>query len=309
MPRQDRTDTIRSGDILCFVTLRNEAERLPHFLDHHRARGVGHFLIVDNDSTDDTAALLADAPDISVWTAKGSYRDARFGMDWLTGLMMRHGSGHWCLTLDADELLVHPHDDTRDLGDLTAYLGEIGQDALGAMMIELYPEGRLSATRYRPGDDPVAAMPWFDVGTYWPDPRPKFRVTGIRGGVRERMFFADAPHLSPHLHKTPLICWKGGYAYLSSTHMALPRRLNDRREPPGGARVSGALLHTKFLPSVVALSRSAAHRREHFVHTDRYTAYYDALAADPILHGSASARYEGWRHLDRLGLLSRGNWL
>ena len=39
-PVVDRTDGIRPGDILLFLCVRNEAKRLPFFLDHHRALGL-----------------------------------------------------------------------------------------------------------------------------------------------------------------------------------------------------------------------------------------------------------------------------
>ena len=42
----DVTATIGADDVLLFATVRNEIERLPHFLNHYRALGVSHFLIV-----------------------------------------------------------------------------------------------------------------------------------------------------------------------------------------------------------------------------------------------------------------------
>ena len=63
----DRTAAIRPGDILAFVTVRNEAQRLPYFLEHHRRLGVDHFLIVDNDSDDGSRDWLAGQPDVSLW--------------------------------------------------------------------------------------------------------------------------------------------------------------------------------------------------------------------------------------------------
>jgi hypothetical protein len=50
-------------------------------------------------------AHLAEQPALSLWTTEESYKPARFGMDWLTWLMMRHGHGHWCPALDADPKL------------------------------------------------------------------------------------------------------------------------------------------------------------------------------------------------------------
>jgi hypothetical protein len=79
----DRTDSIRPGDILCFVTLRNERPRLKYFLSYYRERGVSHFFFVDNDSDDGTREYLARQPDCSVWTTPDSYKRARFGIDWM----------------------------------------------------------------------------------------------------------------------------------------------------------------------------------------------------------------------------------
>ncbi len=120
VPAKIRTAAIRPDDILAATVLRNEIDRLPYFLEHHRALGVGHFLIVDNASTDGSAAYLRDQPDVSVWQTGHGYKQSRFGMDWLTWLLSRHGHGHWCLTLDADELFIYPYWDSRDLRALTA---------------------------------------------------------------------------------------------------------------------------------------------------------------------------------------------
>ena len=90
----DKTRQIRPGDIIVFSTFRNEDLRLPYFLRYYRQLGVDHFIMVDNESTDGGAAYLADQPDVSLWTAKGSYKRARFGMDWLNYLQSKYGHGH-----------------------------------------------------------------------------------------------------------------------------------------------------------------------------------------------------------------------
>ncbi len=92
----DRTSQIGKDGILCAMVVRNEAARLPWFLAHHRRLGVDHFLIIDNDSSDGSQALLREQSDVSLWSTGGSYRKSRFGLDWLNWVLMRHGNGHWC---------------------------------------------------------------------------------------------------------------------------------------------------------------------------------------------------------------------
>jgi glycosyltransferase involved in cell wall biosynthesis len=305
----DRTSTIRQGDILCAMTVRNEALRLPHFLDHHRRLGVNHFLIVDNDSTDGTAALLQDLADVSLWTTPFSYKASRFGMDWLTWLQMRHAHGHWCLTLDADEILIYPYWETRPLSALTGWLEEQGLEALGAMAVDMYPEGEVSAEPYQAGEDPFRLLGWFDSGNYSVKVQPKLRNLWIQGGARARAFFAAEPRRAPTLNKIPLVRWTRRYAYLNSTHALLPPRLNEVYDLAGGERISGVLLHTKFLPSIIDRSREEKARGEHFANGAHYAAYYDRLIENPTLHCAASARFTGWRQMEALGLMSRGGWV
>lgn len=303
----DRTDRLAPDTIPCFATIRNEAARLPHWLDHHRRLGVGHFLIVDNGSEDGSADLLRDQPDVSLWSTQAGYKAARFGMDWLTVLHRRYAPGRWCLTLDADELLVIPHHGQKDLRDLCAHLDSVGAESFGALMLDLYPEGPLGAAPYTPGTDPTALLCGFDPQGYWWRAQGRYGNISIRGGARERAFFPDRPQHGPHLHKIPLVKWPRGAVYVSSTHIALPRRLNrafDARD----TRPTGVLLHTKFLPDIRTRAQEEKHRAEHFTHPERYGSYYDALAEGPVLWHAGTARLEDWHQLEALGLMTPGNW-
>ncbi len=308
IPVADRSADIAPDDILCFSTMRNEVARLPHFLAHYRSLGVAWFLIVDNASDDGTAEYLALQPDVSLWTTPASYKAARFGVDWLGWLMIRHGHGHWCLTVDADELLIYPHWQTRPLSALTARLDAVGQMGLGALMLDLYPEGRLSEARFKPGDNPLDTLTWFDPGPHTRQRQQPMDNLWVQGGARARVFFANDPGRAPTLNKIPLVRWNRRYAYVNSTHAMLPPHLNRLYDGPGGDALSGVLLHTKFLGIVVARSREEKARGEHFASADRYGDYYDAVIADPVLHGAASLRLEGWQQLEALGLMSRSGW-
>lgn len=305
----DRTAALRPDDILAVTVLRNEVERLPYFLSHHRALGVRHFLMVDNASTDGSPEYLWAQPDVSLWQSADGYKRSRFGMDWLSWLLLRYGHGHWCLTVDADELFIYPYWDSRDLRALTAWLDSGGIEAYPAMMLDLYPRGRLADQTYAPGSDPTALLQWFDRGNYTITRQPRMGNLWIQGGVRARVFFSNDPRRAPTLTKLPLVKWNRRYVYVNSTHSALPPRLNRFYDNVGGEAGSGLLLHSKFLPGVVARAREEKDRREHFRQSELYDDYYDRLAANPDLWCPESSRLGGWRRLEAMGLMSRGGWV
>lgn len=307
-PLADRTAAITKDSILCFATIRNEAVLLPDFLDHYRGLGVDHFLIVDNDSDDGSAALLQDQPDVSLWRARGSYRKARFGMDWMTALLSRHGHGHWCVTVDADEFLIYPDWQAHNLRQLTAHLDAAGIAGMGALMLDLYPQGPLTSPD-APEDAPITQrLPWFDAGPYRCQIIQPKRNRWVQGGVRDRLFFQDDPARSPTLNKLPLIRWHWRDVYANSTHSALPPRLNDLYDGPGDPRLSGVLLHAKFLPGIVERSTEELSRGQHFNDPEIYRAYHEQLTLAPILWYQQSHRYEGWQQLVKLGLMGGKDW-
>ena len=305
----NRTAQIQTDSILAAATVRNEKLRLPFFLDHHRTLGVDHFLIVDNGSDDGTRDYLAAQPDVSLWSTSHSYRLSRFGVDWLTWLQLRYAHGHWCLTLDADEIFIYPHHDTRPLSALVDWLEQNDRKSFGALMLDMYPKGPLSQHKYLPGDNPFRNLCWFDGGNYTITRKSDLQNLWIQGGVRARRFFSDSPRQAPTLGKVPFVKWNRRFAYVSSTHSLLPRKMNHVYDDQGGELTSGILLHSKFLPAVLERSAEEKQRREHFANSALYDDYYDNLTSDPDLWCERSTKLISWRQLEAMGLMSKGNWL
>lgn len=304
----DRTRQIPNAGVLVFTVLRNEITRLPYFLEHYRRLGAAHFLVVDNGSDDGSAELLAEQPDVSLWRAEGSYRDTRFGLDWLGWLLIRHGHGRWCLTVDADELLVYPGMDAHGLDDLTRLLEQQGRAGFGALMLDLYPKGPLGDRTYAPGQDPGEVLQWFDEGPYRAVRQQPKGNLWVQGGARERVFFQDQPERSPTLNKLPLVRWNRRYAYINSTHSMLPRQLNMLYDGPGGEAPSGVLLHTKFLPEIVSKSATEKQRQQHFHTPQEFDVYYDRITEAPDMWHAGSVRYRGPDQLAALGLMTPLAW-
>lgn len=305
---KDRTDQIKPGAILVFTTFRNEDIRLPYFLKYYRDMGVDHFLMVDNDSDDGGREFVASQPDVSVWTTKGSYRKSRFGVDWLNHLQRKYAHNHWTLVVDPDEFFVFPFCDTRPIRALTDWLDASAIRSFGAMLLDMYPKGRIDALPYQRGQDPVEIASWFDSGNYTISKNHLYYNLWIQGGPRARMFFRDEPWRAPALNKTPLVKWDRNYAYVSSTHMVLPRGLNLVYDEWGGEKASGVLLHTKFLDTFTAKAEEELTRSQHYAGSQEYKAYADALAKHPDLWCKWSEKYINWRQLEILGLMSKGNW-
>jgi glycosyl transferase family 2 len=307
-PVVDRTETIKSNDILVMSTLRNERVRLPYFLRYYRNLGVGHFLIVDNGSDDGTREYLAEQDDVSLWLTNASYKRARFGVDWLNWIARKHAHGHSALTVDPDEFFVYPFADTRSLRALTDWLDASSIRSFGAMLLDMYPKGKLDAQPYREGQDPFEIASWFDSGNYMITKNPTFGNLWIQGGPRGRAFFGDNPARAPALNKIPLVKWHRSYTYVSSTHNLLPRGLNLIYDEWGGEKASGVLLHAKFLDTFGAKAEEELARKQHYAASHEYKAYAAKLADNPDLWCKWSEKYINWRQLEILGLMSKGNW-
>lgn len=308
-PTSDKTDSILAQDLLLFCTMRNEVARLPYFLDHYRTLGIGHFLFVDNASSDGSDMMVLAEPDCSVWRTDSSYKASRFGLDWINHLLGRYGHAHWCLTVDADEILTYSRKDRVDLLGLTQWLDQNRIPAFGALMLDMYPKGPVGEGVHEPGSDPIADLDHFDAAPYRAQRQDLLQNLWVQGGVRERVFFKDNPRLSPTLNKIPLVKWHRSFAYVNSTHSMLPRKMNAALVDMDGNHVpSGALLHTKFLPTIVDKSAEEKHRKEHFTNSANFDAYYDALTSNPTLWHADSVKYTGPEQLEKLGLIKDGGW-
>ncbi|KPF41994.1 glycosyltransferase family 2 protein [Rhizobium sp. G187] len=287
--------------VVCVV--RNEGHRLAFFLDYYRRLGFEHFIFIDNQSSDSTADILAGQADISVVSATGSYKAARFGNDWVNEVINRLCREKWVLYVDADEFLVFPHDDRRGISDLTAHLARHGLRSLRAIMVDMYGRGRLSDNVCEPGRDPLDICPLFDRSGYVRHHDPRENTTWIKGGVRGRIYFRERLWDGPALNKIPLVHVCGERLYLKSSHQIWPLALN-LSDPVGIPPVTGALLHFKFLSTFVEKVTDQSNLSEH---TAEYAAY-TAGAGNEVFLGAESQPYTGWRDLFDNGLIDGGGW-
>ncbi len=189
--------------ITAIVLSYNEAIRLPHFIEHHAALGVGHFIVIDNDSTDETAQILDGDARVTRLHTSNPYSEHKAA--WREVLADLFCDGKWVVFIDVDELLIYPGWPDIDLKSYCALLETRNKNALFTTMVDMYPKEPLSKVQYQAGAPFLSVAPFFDRGNYrliplepkaqklWPTPHYR-----IFGGARERLF-SDGEDRIPRL--------------------------------------------------------------------------------------------------------------
>lgn len=296
----DKPIDTKRGEILCFAGIRNEIDRLPRFLDHYRKIGVTRFFILDNGSDDGTREFALSQPDCHCFNTIGSHFALNiWPPNWVNALMTAHGTGHWCLSVDGDELFVYPHYEDVPINRLCAYLDKLGNDALAASMIDMYGEGAIAQTRYSRDKTFLEQNPYFDRTPGWLRANDGgYPPVQMFGGVRERAFWRGRFRhtLPPCISKIPLVKWRRDTRYIVAQHLITPVNLSE---------LHSGLLHFKFLTGFVAKSRSSVQENEALQEKtlEERTAYIEAIEANPALSfmSSMSVRYVDSTQLVSLG--------
>ena len=277
------------AEILLFTVIRDEAWRLPWFLDAYRRLGVDRFLVVDNGSTDGGTDYLLAQPDVHLFPTFASYAAAMSGMRWINALVDRFGAGHWCLYVDVDELLVFPGVEDHGLRPLLDYMDRRGHEALRAFMLDMHASVPHHRPEARPGDDPLRLLPYFDA-TYHEFGAVECPYRRMGGGIRR------LAGTTFDMTKTPIIRGGRSIRFLSSSHQTTPCAVTD---------VTGALLHFKLAGAPARWTvETIGDRRPGCVR--RHLAESRPARAGGGDHGRtgpSAVRYESSRQLLDLGLI------
>jgi hypothetical protein len=315
LTRVDNRPIADAPECRAFLPVRNERVRLPYVLDYHRRLGIARFFVVDNGSDDGTLELLLAERDCHVWTTNQSYAASTFGVDWMNTLLDRFGRGHWCLTIDADELFAYPGSETASLREFTRYLDDTGAQGVFAFLLDVYSQAPIANAHYVPGEPLTATCDRIDRAYEWVTDAQSFPPWQVIGGPRLRCFYPEWRALGavqrklryaarraglgvatpPQLRKIPFVKWDANVRHVTS-HSTTRIKLAD---------VTGVLLHFKFLRDFHERVMREAARKEHFARGSEYGRYLRVLAANPrlSLDGRDSVTYEGTSQLVALGHL------
>ena len=296
------------GSVSCFSLVYNEEWFLPHFLNHHRALGVEHFVFFDDSSTDGTRDILMQQEDCTILVSDDEERPRLGLMQRMLGnyALDRFTKNSWALHLDVDELVILPSA-FSSIAEFGRYLDERGQPCSVAAMVDFYPE-RLSGRFFDPLG-PLEGCPFFDgdrVFKWFPDrarprivaagPRPRLLIKlGRRYPEKIKEIYGDKPYRVAKTWKVPLI--KTGHGIRRTD----PHNIDI--DPP--REVQLGLAHFKFYPGLDARVHKALERQGYFQASVEYR-FLDAileLFPDEELTFERSVKYRSPADLERVGLI------
>lgn len=291
-------DHLRPDEIGLICVLRNEAARLPLFLDHYKRLGVTRFFMIDNNSDDGSRNLLFAEPMADIFHADASFSEGQAGLYWAHAVARLYGEGNWLIRPDADELFVYDRMEEHDLAALAQWLDGHGMDRVYAPMIDLYP-----STAIGPSSQTIAELmekdSWFDNDGYslerWPQ---GWRLTG---GPRFRIFHSDDSHRN--------LIWKYPFFRMAPDTLIFNHHwLWPYDEVTRGAL--GALVHLKLMHDFIERSERYEREGQHWKNSTAYRVINQKMKEMPevVAFHEGSKRYRGPRSLIRHGMLMPIDW-
>ena len=334
MPAPPRP-AIPDGPVVVAVA-QDEMLRIPDYLRHHRAIGIRHFLIVDNASTDGTAAYLDAQPDVTrLYSERPFPRFKPLFRPWLADT---YAAGRWVLAPDLDEHFVYPGWPEVPLERLIAHWEGRGVEAVFAPMVDMYADRPLTELSHGAEARLAATYPLFDAEGYWVAPpkpaslretptppfilyggartrvgrggRPALRQRLQRLAIRHLMDYRDPAHPRPgaRLAHSLLMRHRGKTAGMKSK-VPLIRWRRGLRVPGSNHRVNaplrlaeewGALLHFRLMVDYAVRETAWARRKGR-----GQAAPEERLEIDMRWEGSR--RLHDWRDLAAAGLVRLGD--
>jgi len=297
------SENIPSGkrEVRLFVIARNEALRLPYFLDYYLKLGIDRIFFLDNNSTDNTREIALSYPNTHVFKIDEGYKYAWY---WMEFFLEQYGKNRWCVVADVDELMYYPYREVIGLKELIRYLEMNRFTALKSLLLDMYSDVPICDTQYMPGEDPLQICRYFDTSyiskpcqfmdkKHWMHYDSEIFI----GGVRQRIFGTTRQQeWNFCLSKVPL------FKHSNKTY------LNEGMHAINGAKIAdikGAMLHTKFMQDFIFKSKEEAIREQFWQNGAEHKIYNFHLSQSPdlILKNNASIKFINSKQLIQYDLM------
>jgi hypothetical protein len=266
-------------EIRLFAIARNEALRLPFFLEYYFKLGVDRIFLIDNQSLDETVSIALTRKKVHVFVANDSFKNFS---QWKDFLLELYGKDYWCLVVDIDELFYYPLADKLGIKTFVKYLDKHGFTATENILLDIYSSSSVANTSYLPNENPLNVLRYFDkqikvgeINQFDHKNLVSFRCRSYFGGVRHRVFSRVENKLWLFcLSKYQLFKYTSIIYLTGGQHAINNAKLADLR---------GVVLHTKFLYDFVEKVKNEVYREVHSNGAMEYKFYYYHLAKTPHL--------------------------
>jgi len=219
--------------LMCMV--KNDLERIKLSVLHHRKIGIGHFVFLDNGSTDGTLKWLQKQSDVDLYQTTVLHNtNRRIGL--FSRLVNHYGLNRWYAFLDSDELIAYPGMETKPISALMQYAKKHNYTTLRTFMLDMYSKDKIFDESFSNYYDILKENRYYDTLTYQETIDSRYGIS-VKGGPRSRLLAEGSPQ--PELTKYALTYMQKGDCY--NVHRAFPLHKNF-------TPCVYVLLHYKFLP-------------------------------------------------------------
>lgn len=226
------------NEIRLFCILKNEINKLPYFFNFYRELGVDRFIIIDNSSNDGSLEFCLKQQNTHIFKTTEPYTSHWY---WMENMLDDYAINHWCVVVDADEILHYPGIESLKLKQFCQYLESEQSTALRCLLLDMYARETLAEGSYKAGQNPLELCNYFDNEFETVEHsllnKKTFRsytTTIFKGGMRKRVFGLNNICIS----KVPL------FKYLPQTYLSQGMHGIDEAEV---SKLQGVVFHFKYL--------------------------------------------------------------
>lgn len=126
-----------SDDIFLFCLLKNEEQRIDYFYDYYQKLGVTHFFMILNNCTDTTKEKIEKYNNTTIFEINKNYNHH---WKWVSKILRKYGTGHWCFVVDIDELFVYKDMNKCSLRNFIHNLEANNYNGVKSLLVDFYPE-------------------------------------------------------------------------------------------------------------------------------------------------------------------------
>lgn len=285
--------------VVALCSLRDGAEFLQHFLRHHRALGVRHFVFLDNGSKDGTVERLRKENDVTIYLSRLPY--AVYKHHFKRFLVRRAGRDRWSLMVDIDECFDFPGSDRLGLGGFCRYLDAHGFNAVVAHMLDRFHSGSIQNPPVAPDGDLARIHCYYDLTGIKEDGHHfAFGPSNVLSNPAIKCLSCGVNHAvfgnNVLLTKHPLIRWSPPMELPKFSHDIAYARIAD---------VSAVLHHFKFTAGFMDVVDRAVREDSYHDGSARYRRISEVVQRMPdlTLHNGTARRFESVNELVEAGFL------